>query len=109
MSQSRRVLEAARKAPAAPDLPGMAPEAHVPAVRIFYLERQVDLSGVSGTGIVGIGIIFPNGWCSMCWLTDHNTVTFFPSIEEVQAVHGHDGATRIMIQQVAPFAEMELA
>jgi hypothetical protein len=78
-------------------------------VRLYYLDRADDKSGVSGEGIVAVGIIFPNGWCVQCWLTDHQTIAYFPSIEEVKAVHGHDGATRVLIMGVDIVSEMELA
>jgi len=79
-----------------------------PHVQLYYLDRVNDLSGTSGTGTVAVGIIFPNGWCAQCWLTDHYSITFFPSIEEVKAIHGHDGATRVLIIDVEAVREMEL-
>ena len=32
----------------------------------------------------------------MTWLTGHKSVAFYPSLEEVEAIHGHDGKTKIV-------------
>jgi hypothetical protein len=61
----------------------------------FYLDRIHDESGISGTGRVAEGIIFSNGWCALHWLTDHTSVAFYTSIEEVEAIHGHNGKTQL--------------
>lgn len=63
--------------------------------RRFELNRKADKSGVSGTGIVAEGIAFRDGTCVVRWLTDTATTTTFDSIEDVEAVHGHDGATQV--------------
>jgi hypothetical protein len=66
-------------------------------VRKFFLYRKDDESGVSGTGAVAEGIIFHNGWCAMCWRTEHNSIAFYESIDEVEAIHGHHGKTKVML------------
>jgi hypothetical protein len=63
----------------------------------FWLERVEDESGVSGVGLVAEGVVFSNGWCALTWLTEHTSVAFYQSIEEVAAIHGHDGKTKIVI------------
>jgi hypothetical protein len=65
-------------------------------VKLFELRRVVDESGVSGTGLVAQGVIFDTGWCVLSWLTQHRSVAFYESIEEVIAIHGHGGKTRIV-------------
>jgi len=62
-------------------------------MKLFELRRTVDESGVSGTGTVAQGVIFDNGWCALTWLTEHTSVAFYTSIEEVIAIHGHNGKT----------------
>ena len=63
----------------------------------FWLERVEDNSGVSGTGRVAEGVVFSNGWCALTWLTGYTSVTFYQSIEDVEAIHGHKGNTKILI------------
>lgn len=104
MSPTRKILVGAAFAALSKALPHEAR----PTVQIYYLDRLEDKSGISGAGIVAVGIIFPNGWVSQCWLTEQSTVTFFPSIEAVKAVHGHEGATRILIQDIDIVGETEL-
>ena len=63
----------------------------------FYLNREIDETGISGTGKVAEGCIFSNGWCALTWLSAHTSVVFYPSIEDVEHIHGHGGKTRIVI------------
>ena len=65
------------------------------AVRPFYLYRREDVSGVSGTGIVAVGVILPSGHAVMEWCSRWPTVTIFQSIEQVERIHGHGGRTSI--------------
>ena len=65
-------------------------------MRPFWLRRVEDESGVSGVGLVAEGVVFSNGWCALTWLTDHESVAFYPSLEEVETIHGHDGKTKIV-------------
>jgi len=65
-------------------------------MRLFELRRTEDESGVSGTGTVAQGVIFDNGWCALTWLTDHTSVAFYTSVDEVIAIHGHNGKTRVV-------------
>jgi hypothetical protein len=60
------------------------------------LQRDVDETGVSGTGRVAEGVEFSNGWCALTWLSKHSSVAFYESIGKVEAIHGHHGLTRIV-------------
>jgi hypothetical protein len=51
---------------------------------------------VSGVGFVAEGVVFSIGWCALTWLTGHKSVAFYPSLEEIKAIHGHDGKTKII-------------
>jgi hypothetical protein len=66
--------------------------------RLFFLQRDVDVSGVSGTGIVAWGILFPGDVVALRWTSRWPTSVVFHErgIESVEAVHGHDGKTRIV-------------
>jgi hypothetical protein len=61
--------------------------------RRFRLLRYVDVSGVSGTGIVAEGVQFSDGSVALRWHGEYPTTTVWDSIESLVAVHGHEGAT----------------
>ena len=67
-------------------------------MKIFYLKRGEDESGVSGTGRVAQGCVFDNGKVSVTWLSEHPSVTVYDSIGEVTAIHGHGGKTIIEME-----------
>ena len=64
--------------------------------RRFAVQRDEDLTGNSGTGIVAVGVLLPSGWAIMHWLTAINSTTVFPSMANVEALHGHNGRTRVV-------------
>ena len=64
-------------------------------MKIFYLNRLEDESGISGTGRVAQGFIFDNGKVAVTWLSEHPSVTIYDNIGEVRAIHSHGGATEI--------------
>jgi hypothetical protein len=66
-------------------------------MRFFHLQRIEDETGVSGTGKVAEGVVFANGWVAMIWLTAHTSVSFYQSIQEVEAIHGHNGKTLVVV------------
>jgi len=75
-------------------------------VRRFYLARDVDETGVSGTGRVAEGCQFSNGKCALTWLTTQHqingdnwsSVNVYASIKAVDLVHGHNGLTRVVFE-----------
>lgn len=62
----------------------------------FHLRRDVDATGVSGTGVVAEGVQFSNGWIALTWLTEHTSVVFYPSMADVYHIHGHQGSTIVV-------------
>ena len=70
-------------------------------LRLFTLEREEDESGISGTGTVAVGIIFPNGWCALSWLTGKTSVAIYADIQTLISIHGHNGKT--VVQQFLDF------
>ena len=72
------------------------------APRVFWLVRDEDETGVSGTGVVAQGIEFKNGKVAMSWLTEVTSVAVYDSRKEVEAIHGHNGKTRIVWSRPAP-------
>lgn len=65
-------------------------------VRRFALVRQQDVTGVSGTGTVAVGCQFENLRVAMSWLTTPGSEAFYQSIADVESIHGHDGATKVV-------------
>lgn len=65
-------------------------------MRLFELHRDIDSSGVSGTGVVAQGVEFDNGQCAMAWLSQWQSVAIYPSIDVLEAIHGHNGNTRVV-------------
>ncbi|MCB5168028.1 hypothetical protein LG634_24775 [Streptomyces bambusae] len=65
--------------------------------RRFYLHRTTDITGVSGTGRVADGILWPDGTASVRWLGEHPSIVFWDRGQaSVDHVHGHGGATQIV-------------
>lgn len=64
-------------------------------MRNFNLVRDIDVSGVSGTGLVAQGTVFDNGKVAMCWLTDTSSIAVYDELAHVAIIHGHNGATYI--------------
>lgn len=73
--------------------------------RRFLLERNTDISGVSGTGVVVWGVVFPDGRVAYRWNTPTATTCTADSIEDVVAIHGHEGATQLVWIDVPFFAK----
>lgn len=63
--------------------------------RRFVLERAVDVTGVSGTGTVVEGVQFTDGRCAIRWRGALASTTEHDSVENVVAIHGHNGATTL--------------
>lgn len=66
----------------------------------FYLLRHEDVNGKSGTGIVALGVKFPNGQTALQWMTYTNSLTIFHTMEDLMEVHGHGGKTEVIMGPV---------
>jgi hypothetical protein len=64
-------------------------------VRRFYLQRDADASGISGTGVVAEGVVFTNGRVVLTWLHGIQSIVIHASIDHVITLHGHDGRTTL--------------
>lgn len=62
----------------------------------FELHRDDDVTGVSGDGIVADGIRLPDGRAVLRWRGPRSSTVLWRSMEHAVAVHGHDGATRVV-------------
>lgn len=68
-------------------------------MRRFQLVRDEDVSGVSGTGVVAEGVAFSgDGPVALRWLSEWPTSVVFHDrgVESLEAVHVHQGRTRIV-------------
>lgn len=83
--------------------------------RTFIAQRDEDVSGVSGEGVIAEGVMFSDGWVVTHWLdkppmhepkTDvwHNKGT-----TPFERIHGHGGSTRILWTDEVAGARRELA
>jgi hypothetical protein len=66
--------------------------------RRFVLQRNRDVTGVSGTGVVAEGVEFSDGSVALRWLSEWPTSVVFHDrgIDGVHHVHGHGGATEVV-------------
>lgn len=64
-------------------------------MRRFQLHRNLDISGISGTGLVAEGVEFSDGRVAVHWLGDMPTTTAHDEMSWVEKIHGHQGATEI--------------
>lgn len=66
--------------------------------RRFELHRDVDVTGVSGTGVVAEGILFTDDVAVLHWVGQwpSSVVHYERGMEAVHHVHGHGGSTRIV-------------
>ncbi len=64
-------------------------------IKSFLLIRDVDETGVSGTGIVAHGVIFRSGRVVMEWLRPPCSIGMYGSMQEMIQIHGHGGKTQV--------------
>lgn len=76
--------------------------------RRFVLERDLDETGISGTGRVVEGVQFSDGHCAYRWCTGSVTGQYADSIEIIRAVHGHGGKTRVVWLDPADAAAVQV-
>ena len=65
-------------------------------MRRFILERQKDINGISGIGVVAEGCEFENGWVAFTWLSPYIMGSWTSSIHNLKHVHGHEGQTTVV-------------
>lgn len=78
-----------------------------PTFRRFHLQREEDISGVSGIGRIAEGCIFSDGTAVVRWLSACPSLNFYNNWDSVLQVHGHGGSTKIVFDDPDPRAEVE--
>lgn len=63
--------------------------------RLFILQRDRDVTGVSGPGPVADGVQWPDGSVAMRW-RERPSTSVWESLDLMLSVHGHHGATRVV-------------
>lgn len=71
----------------------------------FFLVRERDVSGVSGTGVVAEGVVFRDKTVALRWRGEPASTAVWADLDAVVAVHGHNGATTVMWAGDARVAE----
>jgi hypothetical protein len=74
---------------------------------VFYLVRDVDISGVSGVGQVAVGVIFPSGRVVLEWLGADSSFEILDNVEHADRIHGHGGKTRIVFAGLESMSSLE--
>ena len=64
-------------------------------MRRFILIRNKDATGVSGTGVVAEGAVFTDGMSVIHWLREPYAMGVYQTLNDVIAVHGHEGGTQL--------------
>lgn len=62
--------------------------------RRFVLDRTEDVSGVSGTGTVADGVVWPDGTVAVCWRGTHSSIAIWTDLVTAMEIHGHGGKTK---------------
>lgn len=69
-------------------------------MKAFYIRRDLDVHGNTGTGIVAEGVIFEGGKCVLRWLHAVASIVTFDKIEDVVSIHGHDGKSVVVLGEI---------
>jgi hypothetical protein len=62
----------------------------------LHLERDIDVSGISGTGVVAYGIEFPDGQIVLRWDTEVNSTVIYNNTKDLERIVSHGGRTRVV-------------
>ena len=66
----------------------------------FHFERNVDVSGISGCGIVARGVMFDDGQIALHWESARSSINIYHSLEDLIFIHGHEGRTKLVWDDV---------
>lgn len=75
------------------------------ACQRFELVRREDDTGISGTGVVAYGLLFPDGRAVLRWDAKVNSTVLYDSIADLETIHGHGGKTVIHWVDAYPHGE----
>jgi hypothetical protein len=72
------------------------------SIRAGHLLRHEDDSGVSGIGRVAEWVEFSDGEVVVHWLSHTPSTNHYRNMKQVEAIHGHGGATEIIVDWEEP-------
>lgn len=80
-------------------------------LKSYYLNRTVDHSGLSGTGKVADILEYPDFGVVVIWRYDTlakvSSVSVFNSLDDLIKVHGHNGDTVLVPQELSAIEDFE--
>jgi hypothetical protein len=62
----------------------------------FALVRHTDVTGISGTGVVAWGIVWPDGSVDIRWRGSRPSSVHWDNLDDPTTIHGHGGATEFV-------------
>lgn len=76
-------------------------------MKTFYVEREEDVSGVSGTGRVAEGIEWSDGTVVLHWISDMSSTNIYGNMKQMLKVHGHGGKLKVVVVYEEPNPDSE--
>ena len=65
-------------------------------MKLFNIVREIDNTGISGTGIVAEGVIFDDGSVVLRWLGELSTIVLHKNIESVEKISCSHSKSKIV-------------
>ena len=79
-------------------------------MKVYQMERDEDVTGLSGTGVVADVVEFDDGTVVMRWRGPYKSTVVFENLATAITVHGHGGRTRFVpVLELTPAGPRELA
>src|SRR3954464_5736061 len=80
--------------------PRCDPRRGAPSPKRFILYRHEDETGVSGTGVVATGVVWPDGHAALRWKADDpevaSSTSVWSCVADLLRAHGHGGLSKIV-------------
>ena len=65
-------------------------------MKTFYLNRLVDVSGISGCGKVAEGVIFDSGKVVLNWIVGIESIVIYQTVEDLTKITCYNGNSEIV-------------
>lgn len=65
-------------------------------MRRFQMHRHIDVSGISGTGIVAEGVVFTDGTTVVRWISAKPSTVVWDDLGDAYDIHNHGGSTEFV-------------
>lgn len=77
------------------------------SMRVGHIQRHEDESGVSGVGRVAEWIEYSDGEVVVHWSSSTPSTNHYRNMKQVEAIHGHNGKTELVVDWVEPKPDPE--